>query len=195
MSLRAILFVIVDIIAAYWLYSLAHRPGSAELYLAIGCLVVSVVAFYLGFVTFRPRTTLQRTSYPGNVAVAAGFFLVLAIGFGHLSRQARHAPEILASWISIYPQTTDIEQIPVVHHQWVWQFFVKSDDSPEKVGAYYQDASHTAGWDKVRVTHGRNSYFFDLQKPDYDLSIWVLPGDFGQGSHIDYSLARQQDNM
>lgn len=52
-SPRLMVFIIVDIVAAYWLYSRAHPPGSTELYIAIGCLLVSVVATYLGFVRFR----------------------------------------------------------------------------------------------------------------------------------------------
>lgn len=189
MSLKVLISIIVTIAAIYWMFTLARQPGGGLMYLTIFSIVMSLLSFYAAF--FNQFRGLERLVMAGNSPVAAGFFLVMAIGTAYISYHQRHGPDMIAKWITVYPKISDITAAPPLKHDFIWSFIVKCDAKVDKVSAYYEDPAHTKGW---TVLVDSKSYF-EFKKPGYRLFLLITPDDFGDKSSVQYQLEDRQHHM
>lgn len=116
----------------------------------------------------------------------AGLYLVLALGCVYMGRQVEGGQQVIARWITPYPNITDITGIPPIHKQDVFGAIIKTADPPAKVHAFYTDSSHYSGWNLVA-----QGPLLTFKKPHYSLDLWITP-ERG-GTSIIYQLERSKN--
>lgn len=181
MTFGRVISQVLHVVAIVAFIHVLREPGSTLLWLALGFFLLARLGASVGVT--HSGSGLRTGS---GAQMAAGFFLVFALGFAYMGRQAQQGQEVIARWIAPYPNISDIEVIPNIgdkDHRDVWGLIITSGDPPAKVRAFYRDKTHYAGW---RRTGGGPLVVF--QKPKYLLELWIGPKH--GGTSMIYQLKR-----
>lgn len=123
-----------------------NLPGGRLLPFALVLLLLSLPYFYYGFIRPDRDRHISRGRLQAGAIILLSFAMLLAMW----SRQERNGIEVIAEWVTPYPNISQITLVPRVSDDYIWGWLLESPDPPERILDFYDDARHRVGWQVSR---------------------------------------------